>query len=248
MKKIALPVVGIFRLSFLFCFSLFGVLATNRIAECQVSVNRVIIDFKAGDPPVTNLLVRNSSANAMYVEVQPVEVQNAGEAEEKQVPTERFIISPKRFSLPPNGDRTVRLLIKSSPSDIEQVFRASFVPLEEESDFEAPKSAGKTAAMIRILTGVGILVFVSPAASHPDLGWERIGEKLRLTNTGNVNVLVDQLKACHGTNVDCVEFQPKRLYPGNVYEVSAAETKTFTFRKKIGDSFSTEVVPASNAK
>ncbi len=215
----------------------------------QVSLDRVIIDFKAGAPPVTNLTVRNSSDSVLYVRTQPYVVERAGESDEKLVETDRLLISPKRFSIAAKGERVVRLLLRDSSAEIEKVYRASFMPVADEAGLEGLVDPNqKRTAVLRVLTGMGILVFLQPVTLAPQLTWERIGNKVRIVNSGNINMFFDQAKVCGAENQPCRELSPRRLYPGNVLEVDATPVESVIFRKFANDEFSNEVIPKQDSE
>jgi len=204
-------------------------------AQAQISVDGVIVYLSANKPPVKNITVSNSSPNAMLANVTAVKVENPGTKDEKRVPTDEIIISPKRFSVPGKGERTVRLLLKTPPTNTERVFRVAFTPeAAEETEEAKPKSSH-----INILTGVGILVFAEPIEPTPALVWERSNNKLRLTNSGNINVVVDRLKACDPDKNNCKDYDGKRLYAGNSLVLDVQNGKVLSLRKKERQTFST---------
>lgn len=235
--KVLVKAIFLVVLSAVHCSSAFG----------QVSVDRVIIDFKPNESPVTNLVVRNSSPSVLYVKTESYNVERPGEADEKHVPTDRLLISPKRFSVPANGERTVRLLLRDKPGEVEGVFRASFMPVSDESGLEGLSSGQqqKPGAILRVLTGMGILVFAAPRELKPNLTVERGPDRVTIANAGNINVFIDQLRICEAGGKQCKDYPAKRMYPGNKIDVSVPADSTFSFRKYVNQEFSNVNVPAT---
>ena len=73
-------------------------------SQAQISVNDVIIQFKAGQRPVQNVIVKNSSDDVFYVTASSEEIQEPGEEKSALLPTEDLLVSPKRFSIDGKGD------------------------------------------------------------------------------------------------------------------------------------------------
>lgn len=216
-----------------------------RNAEAQIFADKSIFYWSEASPPVRNLALRNSADQPLMVEVKIVEVLNPGTPEEKLEPSEDVLASPKRFSVPAKGERTVRLLRRGAHGQNERVFRISFVP--KASD-DATENAGKsvpipgTSGVLKVLTGVGILVFSQPAVEDAHLVVERRENSVLLRNEGNVNIAILKLRRCVKPDEGCEEVIPKRLYPGNSFEVPDTAGKVVFIRKRIGDKISEENV------
>ena len=73
--------------------------------QAQISVNDVIVQFKAGQRPVQNIIVKNSSKEVFYVTATSEEIQDPGEEKSALLPTEDLIVSPRRFSIDGNSER-----------------------------------------------------------------------------------------------------------------------------------------------
>lgn len=230
--------------------SLFLVLAFSctspLLAEAQITVDRSIFYWSHLNPPVQNVSVRNSAEQPMFVEVKAEEVINPGTAGEHRDIAQDIIVAPKRFSVPAKGERVVRLLRKGSHGDSERVFRVSFIPQARESTdeekTETARTHGAVQTTLKVLSGVGILIFTEPKEITPLLETERDGDTVRLKNTGNVNVLISKIRKCLKENEACEEVTPKRLYPGNSLEVAGTSGKVVTFTKRIGNEFSEATV------
>ena len=177
--------------SFLFVLAV-AVLFQTASAFAQISVDKVILTFSETDQPVKNILVRNAASDAMFVVVTATKVLNAGLPDESIVPTDEILVAPKRFSVPGRGERTVRLLLRQKSGELEQPYRLSFIP-EARDLTDEEKAAANGKSTLRVLTGVGILVFAQPRQPTPKLVWDREPNKLTFRNEGNVNILVDKI-------------------------------------------------------
>lgn len=199
-------------------------------ALAQVSVDKVIFSFHPGQPPVHNVVVRNSGTDALGVEIEPEEVHNPGTPEEKRVPTENLLASPKRISLPAGGQRTVRFLLKSPAKDKELIYRVKLNPkLQGFLPGEGQQSRSKD-TKIKVVTTVGLLVFALPEKPTVDIKTERIGNTVKFTNAGNTNVYIDEGKHCEDAdNNKCKDIPAARLYAGGsaTFPVTAGKKATF---------------------
>lgn len=211
----------------------------------QISVNDVIINFQAGARPVQNVVVSNASENPMYVTVSVEKIDKPGEDNSPRSATDELLVSPRQFSVDARGERTVRLLLKRQPQAAEQLYRVMFVPQDrkfgedEEPDGNAPR------ALIKVLTGMGILVFADPVKPSATLTWKRDKNHLVFNNEGNIHVRLIQGKACTKEKEECTELRSKRIYGGSSYTYDVDDKKTIYFTKRVGASgeFETLVIP-----
>lgn len=210
---------------------LFLLLLAPLVAFAQVSVDKVIFSFHPGQPPVQNVVVRNSGTDVLGVEIEPEEVQSPGTPEEKRLPTDNLLVSPKRISLPGGGQRTVRFLLKTPAKDKELVYRVKlspklqgFLPGEEQSSsFKETK--------IKVITTVGLLVFALPENPTVEVKTHRSGNTIQLINAGNTNVYLDDGKYCEDAEKkQCKEIQATRLYAGGSTTVTVPAGKKAIFR------------------
>lgn len=200
----------------------------------QVTVSNVIMTFQMGKRPVQNVMVGNSSEHPAYVLATVERVLDPAEGGSKSEPTEDIIVSPKAFSIEPRGSRAVRLLVKSPPKGNEEVYRVVFTPQDREFGTEIKKDFGGRTATIRVLTGMGVLVFVEPANPMGNLEWQRDKEAIVFANSGNVHVELGEGKSCKGTA--CNPVDRKRVYPGSTYQVKVAPENQLTFLARSGSA------------
>jgi P pilus assembly chaperone PapD len=222
------------RLSLLVFISFLLGLIYSNVAIAQISVSSAIIHFRAGERPVMNISVGNSSDAPAYVVATAEEVPSPGIDSRTTEATTALLVSPKNFSIEPNGQRTVRLLLRESPGDTERVFRVSFVPQDRGFGEETESSPARPAAIIRVLTGMGVLVFADPAKPFADLNWERKDQKIVFQNSGNVHVHLSDGKACVGET--CSELPGRRVYGGTSFEVDVPEGKIVSYAIREGAS------------
>lgn len=216
--------------------AVFGIISfSGGSAFAQITLDRSIIYFKAGERPFKNVVVRNGSDDVMYVTVEPTEVTDPGTGEEKRVDTKDFVVSPRRFSIEAQGSRTVRLLVTRKQSDIESVFRARFIPQSRAPGREIEKQVGDTSTRIKVLTGAGVLVFSEPLGRTEKLEWQRAGTDVVFQNKGNTNAMLFEIEVCTSvTEGSCTPIEARRLYAGNTWTVKVESSKYLKLKKETG--------------
>ena len=235
----------------------------------QISVDNVIIRFSAGQRPVQNVNVRNNSPKVAYVNVEAHSVPSPGTSQSLEK-TSDLIVSPRAFSIEPNGTRTVRILLQTPPTELERTFRVSFIPQDRDFGEEHHFKTEGRAAVIRVLSGMGILVFADPAKPIVDLAWKRLGNKLVLYNAGNVNIYIadgqscppntnqklapndatvsDLVKASEEQKSNCSRLETKRLYAGQRVELTTPGGNSVTYLRSDGGTaeYQRLVIPAGD--
>ncbi len=228
----------------------------------QISVTDVITSFKSSDRPVKNVTVGNSSEELLYVTAEPIEVINPGTKNEERVKTTSLLVSPNRFSVQGKGERTVRILLRERPNDMEKVFRISYVPQAESHEEAADKesiSANTHNISIKVLTGVGMLIFAEPTDLKQDLQYERNGETVTFKNVGNTNVRIRTPYACKVEDISKLKQSddesqfcealppiPRRLYPGMEATAKVPHDKAFVFTQDFNDKTERVIVMPNN--
>ena len=212
----------------------------------QVSVDRAIVYFKAGERPIEDVIVRNGGEETLSVTANPDIMISPGSSDEKREPTEDMLVSPKRFTLEPGGQRTVRLILKKPYSEYEQVYRVRFVPEARGFGKDEPQDTKDKKTLLKVITGMGILILVEPKEPSPNLEWKRDAGKLVVKNTGNINIFLSDGKACSGNDGPCQDITGNRLYPGNVLETATADNRTVKFRKEVRQQFEDLIIPPVN--
>jgi P pilus assembly chaperone PapD len=236
------------RLSFaeLLIFAAFVLLPLELIA--QISVSNVLVSFKGSDRPVQNVSVLNSANTPLYVTVTIEKVIEPGVENSPSESTDSLLVSPRRFSVPAKGNRTVRLLLKTRHPEKEELYRVLFSP--EERGFrqdDRADDAQNTGTVLRVLTGMGILVFVEPPGGDVELSWQRVGGQLIVSNSGSVHARLLNGKACPGEldGKECIELPTRRVYGGKqlLVDVPSGYTVYYTFRRGTSGDYQNVVVP-----
>lgn len=210
-----------------------GVATWSAAASAQVTVNTVILTFRSGQRPVQNVMVGNSSANPAYVLASLEKVLDPESGGNRAAPSDDILISPKTFSIEPNGQRAVRFLVRKPPGEKEVVYRALFTPQDRGFGREFKREVEGRSASIRVLTGMGVLLFVEPPKARGELQWKRTANSILFSNDGNVHVEISEGKSCKGEK-DCVTIPGKRIYGGSTFEMKVASDRTVSFLKRTG--------------
>lgn len=116
-------------------FSFFAlVLSLTQTASAQLSVDRMLFNIEYKSLPVVNVKVFNTDKeNAMRVDIVSLKMTNPENDKDQGTKEGALIVSPKSFSLPAGGQRTVRLLLKEKPKEREEVYRVNFLPIAEDA-------------------------------------------------------------------------------------------------------------------
>jgi len=228
-------------------FGLFLILSTTIFSfsvatplHAQVTVNNVIVTFLPTKRPIQNVLVGNSSENPAYVLAHVEVILNPGEQGDKVEPSKDILVSPKTFSIEPYGERAVRMLLRKVPTEKEKVYRVLFTPQDRGFGQEVKETVSGRTASIRVLTGMGVLVFVQPKNPLGHLKWKRTKNKITFTNVGNVHVELGEGKMC--VNEDCKEAPRKRVYAGQTYEIPVKADRKIEYLMRTGSLAGFEAV------
>lgn len=251
-----------------FILALLVVISHLNQGYAQVAVSSSLFTFRPGVRPVQNVNVMNGSSVPMYVTIQVQAVKDLGAENTQYEPSEDILVSPKKFSIPPDGSRTVRMLLKNAPVDKERAYRVLVIP--QQSDFDASQLQGtkfaKGSLVLKVATGVGMLVFVQPKDVIRKLRVERDSKGVKFINEGNTQVALSGGALCPaGVTLEegelelvyygkdskvvatkgCTEFKGGRIHSGRSREVVAAPgTKVYiASRGDLTESFKTLEVP-----
>ncbi len=201
-------------------------------ARGQVTVNNILLSFPSGQRPIQNVTVGNSSDDPAYVVASLERVLDPETGGNKAEPSEDVLISPKSFSIEPRGQRAVRFLLRNPPKEKEVVYRALFTPQDRGFGQEAKHNVAGRVASIRVLTGMGVLLFVEPPKPLGELHWIRSKDAVLFKNLGNVHVELGEGKGCVGA--DCAPLERKRVYAGATFEVKVAANRALTYLARTG--------------
>lgn len=221
---------GLFALFALFVCSL----TFSFEAYAQLALDKIVLDFLPDSPNRQDVVVRNTWDETVYVDIEPAEILNPGEKTETRAPIRDprdagLLISPIRLAINPGGSRRIRIVNIRDSFETERIFRVRVRPVI--GDVEAEVTG------IKVLVGYDMLVMVRPKPMAPQLEHEISGNRLKLRNSGNTNIMVGIANQCRAPD-DCKEITIGRLYAGN--EVTAELPLTNTpveFTARIGDEF-----------
>lgn len=225
---------------FVICVVLSCIAANTAVA--QVSVGNSVVSMGSSDRPLTDVTVINGFATLVFVVPEVDLITNPGEGKDKFQPTDDLIVSPKRFSIPPKGDRKARVLLKKGFGEEEKVYRIVFTPAPPPEDLgEELKGGKRVRPLVKVVTTVGMLVFVEPKIVKPGLEWTVQGKKVTFRSTGNIHMKLDEVFLCDSNEdaPNCRKIEGKRIYPGQTYEISGgAGDAVLKFRKGVGEATS----------
>lgn len=200
-------------------------------------VDRSIVAFKPGDPPRQDVMVMNDGKEPLYVEVEVLEVQNPGTAQEQRVVVTdpekiTLLATPRRFMVEPQGRRPLRLVNQQPRATAERVYRVNIKPAvgKLEADDES------NAMAVKVVVGYQVLVLVSPAQAREALEVRRNGRTAVFRNTGNTNILLfngQQCPAAQAPEADCRSLPDHRLYPGNEWKQELPFDQPFDYQMTV---------------
>lgn len=235
---------------------IFGLFSPT-LALAQITVTDVIMAFKPESKPVHNVYVGNSSEEMMYVTAEVAKIERNEKGEELRLPTTDLLVAPKRFSVKGKDRRTVRLLLRTRPQEIEATYRISFVPQVNPHEEDNLKKG----VNIRMVTGMGMLIFAEPASPRHTLTWERNGDKLKFINSGNTNLKLRELQFCdiplkndnienlnETDDIKCDKYNKaiNRLYPNDSVEIVVPKDKSIVLQKDANDEIEKVIIPPTH--
>lgn len=142
----------------------------------------------------TLLTLSNESDQALRFQISAFAWTQDASGEMKLTPTEDIVFFPTLVTLQPKEDKKVRVATTAAASDVEKTFRLFF---EELPPLEKANSG--SGAQVRILTKMGVPIFVTPAKVKEEAKIDGIrvdGGKVcfDIRNTGNVHFAVQKVK------------------------------------------------------
>lgn len=178
-----------------------------------------------------DLLLTNQDDETLYIEIDVLDVQGAGTAEEKwekPADPERIgvVAAPRRLAIPAGGQRLVRLVNVGGHGDAERVYRLQVKPVTGGTEVKAGPMA------LKVMLNYQLLVVVPPQQPAWEWKGQRDGRQLHLVNTGNANVFLYDGKQCNGD--DCATLPALRLYPGNSRTIELPRDAPVSFQVTTG--------------
>src|SRR5438876_4935174 len=147
-------------------------------------------------PSSTLLTLRNESDQPLRFQISSYTWSQDPKGAVQLGPTDDIVFFPALLSLNPGEERKVRVAATVAATDVEKTYRIFF---EELPPLERPEASG---AQVRILTKMGIPIFVSPAKANAEATIDSV--KLAkgtlafdVHNSGNVHFSLEGVKL-HG--------------------------------------------------
>ncbi len=215
----------------------------------QFSVDKVFITFEAIVRPVENITVYNKTLAPIYIALQVEKVLNPGTKDERRLPTQDLVASPRRFELKPDEPRVFRILLSRRPESVEDVYRISLVPqLEsfEQTVVDAEVSGRPT--KLRVVTGLSIAVDALPPDAKHTIESSVKGNSVTLRNTGNASFVLESGRFCPIPGGACSSIPSKRLYAGGEWIINLPAPGSLEFLKRTGFEFEPLILSTESLK
>jgi P pilus assembly chaperone PapD len=128
---------------------------------------------------------------------------------------------------------------------MEAIYRVRFLPSEPSSS-QTSTIEGKS-VQLNVIVSMGALIMAAPKNLKPNLKFVREGNKIKLTNAGNVSATLQREDFCTEDKKICAPLEGKRLFPGTSAEVTVPDKLkgiAYSQTLDINGSFSTLSYPA----
>lgn len=207
----------------------------EELSRINFNVDKMLLQFRAGERLVQNLQIKNPGTKAIYVSAISQEIKNAGQPGESRVDSGELLVAPRRFSIEPGQERTIRVVLRESPITIERAFQIAFSVNKDsfDAEFIDVEMDGKN-VKLRVVTNLGVLVLASPPSPAALVAGTRRDGDVTLSNQGNISVRLVGGKLCKGNSDDCLSLPPKRLYPGNSWTLKVpADLSLFMIKDSV---------------
>ena len=189
-------------------------------ASAEMVLNKVVVQFTPDGQRRDDIEVVNLDPDLLYLAVEPREVIDPGTEDEQRIersdPEQMgLLVSPERAVVEAGARRIVRLSLLQAPEAQDRVWRVTFRPVPAGTD-----GAAGTGSQLRILAAYNVLVIAYSPVPRADLAAQRQGRRLRLQNLGNSNALLFDGEQCDQAGEQCRDLPTRRLYAGNVWELT----------------------------
>ncbi|WP_459206317.1 molecular chaperone [Pseudomonas sp. MLB6B] len=192
--------------------------------------------------------IRNGGDTTAFVKVSVIELVYDAQGEPREVDLEGvplsergLIVSPARLIVPARGMQAMRVLYRSE-RDRERYFRLRFIPVLPEqgdgfalSEAEAKAYGDTLKAGVQLLAGYGTLLFVRPERTRFDTSVQMRAGRLHILNRGNATVVLDHVRHCAPTGLECATPTKLHLLPGRERELPAQPGRTYKLQLQEGD-------------
>lgn len=192
--------------------------------------------------------IRNGGDSTAFVKVSVIELVYDAQGKPREIdldklplPERGLVVSPARLIVPAHGTQAMRLLYRGE-RERERYFRLRFIPvLPEQGDGFALSAAEAKAygdtlkAGVQLLAGYGTLLFVRPERTHFETPIQMREGRLHIRNLGNATVVLDHLRHCAPTGLECATATKLHLLPGRERELPAQPGRTYKLQLQEGD-------------
>lgn len=181
-------------------------------AQADLILDRSFVEFLPSDLPRKDLMLRNSGATPLYVDIEVSRIDSPGtDAEQRKSDTDPrktgLLVSPSRMKLDPGASRKLRLTLLKRALLKDEVFRVKISPSADAFDEQA-------ITQLRVLIAYDALVIARPPNADPRLRVERNGRELTFNNRGNTSVLFYNGQQCDQQQNNCKSIPGLRVYAG----------------------------------
>lgn len=193
----------------------------------QFSVNPMLINFFPSGAQYQDVRIFNQGAKTLYLNITALKIQNPGLPTQKEIAFSHqnpydfgLVVSPKAMVLEAHQARLLRVMILHPDMKHETVYFVNIIPAQGEMEFiDSGKHMPHVQLGMQIIMGFQLKVFVRPKLALPALSIQQKGKDVYLKNTGNTNILIQEVRYCKTAKEayeDCSLLpQVKRLYAGN---------------------------------
>lgn len=199
-------------------------------AHAELLVSQLVVELAPGENRRSDVEIMNNGPERMFVSVEPREIIAPGTAAESartdpDPESLGLLVSPARMILEPGQRRLLRVAsLASGPR--ERIYRVTVKPVVGQLESQG--------SGLKLLVGYDMLVIVRPAELKPHVSAARAGDKLILTNDGNVSVELDDGKGCDSAMKSCRSLPGGRLYAGATKTVEIGTEGRVSYRLKVG--------------
>lgn len=203
--------------------------SVHALAAPQLNVGSMY-DYVAASKTTEVKRIMNSGSSTAYVRVSVAEIVYdsngkssevaAGEILDVSKQTDTLIASPARLIIPAGSSQTVRLLYMGN-RDKERYFRVRYIPVAPDindqfnlSEKEAEEYKKQLDAGFSIMAGYGTIVMVHPEKTKFDTQVIESDSNIKVTNKGNSTAIVDMIRYCDNSGLNCTPVRVDHLLPG----------------------------------
>jgi P pilus assembly chaperone PapD len=196
---------------------------SSGVALAQITVNKSVLEFTE-DNLIQDVDITNTGDYKIFLNLSAANIKNPHSANPERIEltdprTSPVIVSPKQVLIPPGQRKRVRVILRKTPKNVDDIYRLAIKPFTGDVQIESDRPAEAKSSAVKILLGYDILLVARPKNAVGKLAVKRTSKALWFKNTGNTNVLLRRMQQCNAAGEDCEALQPNRVYAGEVYKV-----------------------------